>query len=109
MDRTDLSGYDGMVFRFDTPVANEFYMYKTLLALSIAWVDADGRVTGVSDMDPCRSTDAAACRRYPPPAPYLHAVEVERGRAAAMGLVTGAAVRFTGTCIPPGVPVTPTS
>ena len=42
MGQRDLRGYDGMLFRFDEPTAAEFYMFHTLIPLSIAFFDETG-------------------------------------------------------------------
>lgn len=98
MGRRDLSGYEAMVFRFEGPVTGSFYMYRTLVPLSIAFVDAGGAVVSVTDMEPCPSEDPDACPRYAASAPYQHAVETLRGGLGELGLAPGATVRFGATC-----------
>ena len=94
MGRRDLAGYDAMVFRFDAPTTSPFYMYRTVLPLSIAFVGGDGRVVSTADMAPCESDDPAACPTHGPRAPYRHAVETLAGGLPGLGLVEGAAVTF---------------
>ncbi len=53
MGRTSLDTDEGMVFLFDGPTDGSFWMKDTLIPLSIAFWDEDGRIVGIRDMDPC--------------------------------------------------------
>ncbi|HVF14367.1 MAG TPA: DUF192 domain-containing protein [Acidimicrobiales bacterium] len=88
MGQTDLSGYDGMLFRFDTDTESTFYMKNTLIPLSIAWFDAEGRFVSTADMEPCG--DAPVCPTYGPEKPYRYALEVAQGGLPALGIGPGA-------------------
>lgn len=94
MGQGSLQGYDAMVFRFDGPSTDGFYMFRTLLPLSIAFVAADGAVVSTTDMDPCPADDASACPTFLADGPYVHAVEVPQGDLPALGIVPGATVAF---------------
>ena len=97
----DFRGYDAMVFRFDEPHSGRFWMYKTLLPLSIGWFAADGTYLSGTQMDPCPSDDSDECPRYgpDPPSAYLHAVEAPQGRLGALGIGPGARLSFpAGQC-----------
>ena len=99
MEVTDLGGYDGMIFVYDTEVENGFWMRDTPMPLSIAHVDAAGEVVGTLDMEPC--LDAGPdCPRYPPAAPFRFALEVPQGDLDAVGVVVGARLEVTGACAP---------
>jgi uncharacterized protein len=100
MEVTDLGGYDGMLFRFETESAGGFWMKDTVLPLSIAYLDADGAVVSTADMEPC--PDATACPSYPAEAPYRMALEVAQGGLDELGLVEGSSSRLevTGPCAP---------
>jgi uncharacterized membrane protein (UPF0127 family) len=87
MNRTDLGGYDGMLFRFDDDIQGGFYMKDTLIPLSIAWFDADGRFVSSTDMPPCG--DIAACPTYSPDKPYRYALEVALGGLPDLGIAAG--------------------
>jgi uncharacterized membrane protein (UPF0127 family) len=63
---------EGMAFVWDEPVASTFWMKDTLIPLSIAFVDEDGRVIGVRDMQPCEEDP---CPSYGVDEPYVLAVE----------------------------------
>jgi len=88
MGRTELSGYDGMVFRFADDTDGGFYMKDTLIPLSIAWFDADGRFVDTADMEPCG--DEPVCPTYGPGRPYRFALEVPQGQLPALGIGPGA-------------------
>lgn len=78
MGRTEVPRGTGMVFVFEEPVRGAFWMYQTLVPLSIVWVRG-GRVVGVAEMVPCEGTDPAGCPRYAAPEAYDLAVETTGG------------------------------
>lgn len=79
MQVTDLQGHDGMLFSTAEPSDGAFYMYRTLLPLTIGWWDGEGAFVSRADMVPCPSEDPATCERYPAAGPYRFAVEVVQG------------------------------
>jgi uncharacterized membrane protein (UPF0127 family) len=91
-EQDDLRGYDGMVFRFDEPSTSSFTMQDTRIPLSIAFFDADGAFVSSEDMAPCPpGTD---CPSYAADGPYVHALEVEQGGLATLGVGAGAQLSF---------------
>ncbi|HEX6425396.1 MAG TPA: DUF192 domain-containing protein [Acidimicrobiales bacterium] len=96
MEVTDLGGYDGMVFVWDTDVESGFWMRNTPTPLSIAWFDADGDFVSDTDMEPCPDRDD--CPMYPPAGPYRFAIEVFRGDLDALGVGPGSRLTLGGTC-----------
>ena len=100
MEVTDLQGYEGMVFVYEEPVENAFYMRNTPTPLSIAWVADDGAVVSMTDMEPCE--DREGCPTYPPAGPYRYAIEVLQGRLPELGIREGSTVRVGGECAPTG-------
>lgn len=94
MAQRSLGGHDAMVFRFDEPGTGAFYMYRTVLPLSIAFIGEDGGVVSTTDMEPCPEEEPSACPTYPPEGPYLHAIEVRQGDLPRLGIVAGATVTF---------------
>jgi uncharacterized membrane protein (UPF0127 family) len=96
MGQRDLRGYDAMVFRFPEPTTSAFYMYRTVLPLSIAWFDGRGAYVSSRDMAPCRADDPSACPTYPAAGPYRHALEVEQDDLARLGAGPGATLSFAG-------------
>lgn len=97
-NRTDLSGYDGMLFAFPADTTSTFWMKDTPLPLSIAWFDQAGRFVSSTDMEPCLNRPAAECPTYAATGPYRYALEVERGQLAAQGIGPGALVSVGGPC-----------
>jgi uncharacterized membrane protein (UPF0127 family) len=96
MNRTDLAGYDGMLFQFVTPTTTQFYMKDTLISLSIAWFDASGHFVSSTDMAPCGS--AAVCPLFSSAAPYTDAIEVLEGQLGHVGSGPGSTLSVGGSC-----------
>jgi uncharacterized membrane protein (UPF0127 family) len=98
MEVTDLGGYSGMAFRYDTDVTNGFHMRNTPTPLSIAWIDAAGAVVSTADMAPCEDRDG--CPTYLAAGPYRTAIEVFQGGLDELGIAPGARVLVGGACAP---------
>lgn len=96
MGRTDLSGYDGMIFRTESDENVGFVMTNTLIPLTVAFFESSGRFLASRDMVPCG--EASPCQVYTAPAPYRMALEVPQGRLAALGIAPGARVIVGGNC-----------
>jgi hypothetical protein len=90
-----LGGYDGMLFRWDTDVREQFYMRNTPMPLSISYIDSAGHQVSATDMQPCE--DRADCPLYPAAAPYRLAIEVPQGGLGRLGIEPGATVTDTRT------------
>jgi uncharacterized membrane protein (UPF0127 family) len=86
----------GMWFVFDEPRTGGFWMYETLVPLSIAYIDGDGRIVDLLDMEPCPPEDGRDCPDYPPDAAYLTTLEVPQGWFDRVGIVEGDLVRPAG-------------
>ena len=76
MGVTRLSSSQGMAFLFDGTSINAFWMKDTLIPLSVAFVDAGGGIVTIRDMEPCQSEP---CPTYSSVAPYVMAIEANRG------------------------------
>jgi len=85
-----LGGYDGMVFRWDHDVDEQFWMRNTPMPLTIAYVDAAGHLVSAQDMAPCG--DDPSCPSYPAGRPYRFAIEVPQGGLARLGIDANATV-----------------
>jgi uncharacterized membrane protein (UPF0127 family) len=89
MGVTDLGAASGMLFRFDEPVDDLFYMFRTPMPLSIAWFASDGTFVSSADMPPCTAGDADHCPQYGAKGSYAVAVEVPEGHLSALGIGPG--------------------
>ena len=96
MNRTDLSGYDGMLFRFATDTTVTFWMKDTPLPLSIAFFDNAGQFVSTTDMAPC--IDQRSCPTYAAAGPYRFAMEVPQGALPRLGIAPGTRLVTTPTC-----------
>jgi len=91
MWREELSPYDGMAFVWTEPTDATFWMKNTLIPLSIAFWDQEGRIVRILDMEPCGSD---SCPRYAARTPIVGAVEVDQGLFDEHGIAVGDRVRF---------------
>ena len=85
------AGY-GMVFLYEQPTENGFWMKDTLIPLEIAFWDQSGEIVSLLRMEPCRQDP---CPGYPPGSPYIGAVETADGAMTGSGVGVGAKVSFT--------------
>lgn len=76
MGRDHLPEDLGMAFLFEGETQAEFWMKDTLIPLSIAFWDEDGRIVAILDMRPC---EREPCPRYAAGVPYVGAVEANLG------------------------------
>ena len=76
----------GKTFVWDEPHDGSFWMKDTLIPLSIAFWDSDGRVIAILDMQPCTTDD---CPTYGPGEPYVGAVEANLGWFDEHGVAVG--------------------
>ena len=96
MERRDLGGYDGMLFRFTTNHTGQFYMLNTPLPLSIAFFDASGSFVSATDMAPC--INMPTCPTYAAARPYQWALEVPQGALPGLGVGPGSRLVAGGPC-----------
>jgi uncharacterized membrane protein (UPF0127 family) len=73
MFREKLGKNDGMLFIFDDPGYYSMWMMNTLIPLSVAFVDRDGVILNIEDMEP-RTTDT-----HQAAGPALYAIETNKG------------------------------
>jgi uncharacterized membrane protein (UPF0127 family) len=83
MYRFSLRPDRGMLFVFDRPERQAFWMRNTYVPLSIAFVAADGRIVNIDDMAP---HDEAM---HWSQAPVVYAIEMKKGWFAERGIVAG--------------------
>ena len=93
--RTSLDPDAGMLFLFDPPRPPDegFWMWRTPIPLDIAFIDANGAILRILEMEPCTAPSQDDCPGYFAEAPYAAALEMSRGWFARNGIRVGAAVR----------------
>ena len=92
MGRESIGPHDGMAFTFGSPTDGGFWMKNTLIPLSIAFWDEDGRIVEILDMEPCADDP---CPTYGPGVPYVGALEVEQGAFEEHGVEVGDRLELT--------------
>jgi uncharacterized membrane protein (UPF0127 family) len=88
---------DGMLFVYTAPSTESYWMYHTLIPLSIAWIDKDGTIVDIQDMARLSNpSDVQEAGRtiYTPAAPYWYALEVNEGWFVRNGVGVGQQMVF---------------
>ena len=86
MNRFSLKPDHGMLFVFGRPAPQVFWMKNTYIPLSIAFLDADGRILTLEDMRP-QTEDGHWSK-----GPAQYAIEMKKGWFAERGIGPGATV-----------------
>lgn len=73
MFRKNMGPNEGMVFLFGAPASVCMWMKNTLIPLSVAFIDDDGKVVNIEDMKP--QSLISHCSKYPVP----YALEMNQG------------------------------
>jgi uncharacterized protein len=84
MYRKTMEPNAGMVFVFDEDAAHCMWMKNTLMSLSVAFIDKDGAIVSISDMQP--QTEQSHCAAKP----ARFALEMNKGWFAQRGIKAGA-------------------
>jgi len=87
MHRATLPPNGGMLFVFDEAGRHCMWMKNTPLPLSVAFIDAEGAVVNIADMQP--HTETAHCAERPVP----YALEMAQGWFAERGVRAGFRLR----------------
>lgn len=95
MGASTMGNADAMAFISDEPTTGRFWMWNTLIDLSIAFYDRGGAYLDAFDMTVCAASDSTECTRYDTPIGYSVAIEALRGDLARLGLVQGSTVEVT--------------
>ncbi len=88
MFRQSMPENQGMLFVFEQEGQYSFYMRDTLLPLSIAFVEGEGDILEIEDMQPLTED------LHSPDEPYLYAIEANQGWFDRHGIGAGAGVRI---------------
>lgn len=83
MFRRELPGNDGMLFVFEQPDVQCFWMRNTLLPLSIAFIADDGTIVNIENMAP--QTEDPHCAKKP----VRYALEMAQGWFEQHGIKAG--------------------
>ena len=83
MYREKLGADDGMLFIFDEPAYQAMWMKNTLIPLSVAFIDAQGTILSIHDMEP-KTLDT-----HMSAGPSVYAIETNKGWFAAKKLKAG--------------------
>ncbi len=94
MFRESLPDDRGMLFVYPGEQHRSFWMRNTSIPLSIAFIDAEGTIVSIADMQPFDETGV------PSAAPAQFALEVNQGWFAERGIMAGQAVTFE---LPPDI------
>ena len=86
MNRRDLEANDGMLFIFEQPEKQCFWMKNTPTALTIAFLADDGTIVNLADMAP--QTEQNHCSAKP----VRFALEMPKGWFATRGIKPGAKI-----------------
>ncbi len=85
MERTELAENAGMLFVFEREQTRSFWMRNTLIPLSIAYIDSEGRIVDIQDMEPLDDVPP----NYVSAEPARYALEVNQGFFAERGVEVG--------------------
>lgn len=91
MHRESMPEDQGMLFIFEQEGEHTFYMRNTLIPLSIAFIEGEGAIMEIEDMEPLDET------LHSPDEDYLYAIEANQGWFARNGIAAGSEVRIART------------
>lgn len=89
MGRKNLGKDEGMLFIFDSEDYHGFWMKDTSIPLSIAFIDKEGRIVEIREMEPF------SLESHLPSKPILYALEMRRGWFKMNRIKEGDFIRFS--------------
>ena len=99
MFRDEMPRSAGMLFLFDRPAVQSFWMMNTRIPLDILYFDEQRRLVSVAErVPPCRST--TRCPSYPSSGPARYVLELNAGLAAELGVRPGDALTIDPEVVP---------
>lgn len=97
--RTDLAGYDAMVFSFDADTNAPFTSRNYRIPVTVLFFDASGRHLGSVDMPPCIRRRRCPTYGAPGDQRYRFALQVQQGQADRLGISFASMVTANGGCV----------
>jgi len=95
MQRKNMPGHRGMLFVFDADAQHCMWMKNTLLPLSVAFLDAEGRIVNIEEMKPQTENNHCAAK------PVHFALEMNAGWFGSRGIKPGMQLRGIDRAPPP--------
>lgn len=91
MGRDSLAASSGMLFQYQKQRRpnHSFWMYQTFIPLDIAYLDDNGVIRNIRQMEPCESSSGANCPSYPAGVEFVTAVEMNTGFFSANSISVG--------------------
>jgi len=87
MHRRDMPAHEGMLFIFEQPGVQCFWMKNTLLALTVAFVADDGAIVNLADMQPLDERSHCSAK------PVRYVLEMNQGWFEQRHIKAGAKLR----------------
>nr|WP_233185605.1 DUF192 domain-containing protein [Thermotoga sp. SG1] len=79
----------GMLFVFEEDTRSGFWMKNTYVPLEIAFIDRNGIIFSIQEMEPC---EKEPCKVYYAPKPFKYALEVKKGFFERHGFKVGSRI-----------------
>jgi hypothetical protein len=95
MQRRNMPSHRGMLFVFDADARHCMWMKNTLLPLSVAFLDAEGHIVNIEEMQPQTEDNHCAAK------PARYALEMNAGWFASRGIKPGMQLRGIDRAPPP--------
>ena len=97
MFRDSMPPDSGMLFVYTSEANDSYWMFNTLIPLSIAFIARDGTIVDIKDMPRLNNPDdvqEAGRTVFPSAAPYWYALEVNQGWFVEHGVGPGQQITF---------------
>jgi len=96
-DQRSLHRFAGMIFAYPGPSTTPISDKGVVLALSIAWFNAQGKFVGSLNLAPCQPS-GQFCPTDDAGRPFQLAIEVPRNRLSSLGIGPGSTLQLAGPC-----------
>lgn len=89
MHRRSMPEDFGMLFIFNRDRSGGFWNCNTFIPLTLAWINADGRIVALTDMDAASPGEPQNPQTYTPGTSYRYVIEANQGWFARNGVEVG--------------------